>query len=64
MHATGSLLHSAYLVSCLDSAAEDAAEGIEGAAVLLGIQLGDVHQQRSPGVADLDVADNVLTLWA
>ena len=49
-------------VASLDSPTEDTAEGIKGGAVLLGVQLGDVHQQWTPRVAVLDVPHNLRVL--
>lgn len=46
-------------VASLDSPTEDTAKGIESGAVLLGVQLGDVHQQWAPRVAVLDVPHNL-----
>ena len=51
-----------YPVSSFDSPTEHTAEGIKGGAVLLGVQLGNVHQQGPPWVAVLDVAHDLSTL--
>ena len=55
---------SAHPVTSLDCPTENTAKSIKGAAVLLGVQLGNVHQQRSPGIACLDVPHNFIILFA
>lgn len=52
------------LVTSLHSPTEDSAKGIKGAAVLLGVQLGNVHKQGASGVARLDVFHNLSVLGA
>lgn len=56
--------NDADLVAGLHSAAEDPAKGIKGAAVLLGVQLGNMHQQGTSGVACSDVLNNLGVLRA
>ena len=52
------------LVTSLHSSTEDSTKGVKGTAVLLGIQLGDVHQEGTSGVAGLDVLNNLSVLRA
>lgn len=52
------------LVTGLHSSTEDTAKGIKGTAVLLGIQLGNVYKEGTPGVARLDVLNNLRILRA
>ena len=52
----------AHPVSSLDRPTEDTAKGIKSGAVLLGVQLGNVHQQWAPRVAVLDMPHNLSTL--
>ena len=52
------------LVTSLHSPAEDSAKGVKSAAVLLGVQLGNVHKQRTSRVACLDVLNNLSILRA
>lgn len=49
-------------VAGLDRPTENTAKGIKSGAVLLGVQLGNVHQQRTPGVAVLYVPHNLSAL--
>ena len=50
------------LVTGLHSSTEDSTKGVKGTAVLLGIQLGNVHQEGTSGVARLDVLNNLSVL--
>ena len=52
------------LVTSLHSPTEDSAKSIKSAAVLLGVQLGNVHKQGTSGVARLDVLNNLSILRA
>ncbi len=52
----------AHPVSSLDRPTEDTAKGIKSGAVLLGVQLGNVHQQWAPRVAVLDMPHNLCAL--
>ncbi len=49
----------AHPVASLDSPTEDTAKSIKCGAVLLRVQLGNVHQQWAPRVAVLDVPHNL-----
>lgn len=50
------------LVARLDCATEDSPKGIKGAAVLLGVQLGHMHQQGTSGIACLHMLHNLSIL--
>ena len=52
-------MNVAHPVSSLDRPTEDTAKGIKSGAVLLGVQLGNVHQQWTSRVAVLDVPHNL-----